>query len=145
MPVVQLDLTKIRLAALRERELGRPRGEASGPVRGEEFLNPAGRMGGDTDQYVSEIADHVDVLAAKALDQRVDDGGGAPTPEARNCPGTHTPVMRQEGPGPAMAARAVHRCSAREDELADDRRDGGVRQLSPSPNCPRFLSWKRLV
>ena len=82
MPVVQLDLTKIRLAALRERELGRLRGETSGPVRGEEFFDPAGRMRGDADQDVSEITAHVDVRPATALDQGVDDGGGTTTAEA---------------------------------------------------------------
>jgi len=39
-------------------------------------------MRGAADQYVSEIADHVDVCAATALDQRVDVGGGATTSEA---------------------------------------------------------------
>ena len=82
MHVVPVDLTECVFAELRERELGSLRGEAIGPVRGEEFLDPAGRMRGDADEYVSEIADHVDVRAATALDQDVDDGGGTTTAEA---------------------------------------------------------------
>ena len=63
MHVVQLYLTEFVFAELRERELGRLRGEANGPVRGEEFLDPAGRMGGDTDQLdINPIEYRRDVL-----------------------------------------------------------------------------------